>query len=206
MLKRTAPLVVVVAAAAALSCGPGAPDGRDYMTRLAAARTEKDAYFQKEREPVPANRKAELLPLAYFPIDPSYDVPAVLKPSGDKRIVQMPTSSGIPRAERRAGTLEFTVQGQALKLTAFVEADAPSMNRLFVPFSDETTSHETYSGGRYLDLDRTATGLYDLDFNKAYHPYCVYNPTTECPFPPPENRLPLRIEAGEKLKKEEGKK
>jgi len=78
------------------------------------------------------------------------------------------------------------------------------MNRLFVPFSDETTGHETYSGGRYLDLDRTATGLYDVDFNKAYHPYCVYNPTTECPFPPPENHLPIRVEAGERLK-EKGK-
>ena len=46
------------------------------------------------------------------------------------------------------------------------------MARLFVPFADMTNGAETYAAGRYLDLDRTPTGLYDLDFNRAYHPYC----------------------------------
>jgi uncharacterized protein (DUF1684 family) len=204
----------VLAAALLLltACNPKAPDQRDYVARLAAARLEKDQGFQRASgpsAPIPDNRKALFLPLEYYPIDPTYDVPAVLKPSNDKTIVQMSTSTGQPRAERRAGTLEFSVQGQALKLTAFVEADAPNMDRLFVPFADQTTGSETYSGGRYLDLDRTATGFYDLDFNKAYHPYCLYNPLTECPFPPPENRLPIPVRAGERLKvkaeKAEGK-
>ena len=190
--------MVVVAFAAA--CGPKPPDDRDYATRLTEARAEKDVQFQRESYPVPGNRKEDLLPLAYYPIDPSYNVPAVLKPSTDSRVVQMSTSSGQPRAERRAGTLEFALQGQAMKLTAFVEADAPNMNRLFVPFRDQTSGTETYDGGRYLDLDRTATGIYELDFNRAYHPYCVYNPTVECPYPPPENRLATAIRAGERLR------
>ena len=67
-------------------------------------------------------------------------------------------------------------------------------------FSDMTSGKETYDAGRYIDLDRTATGLYDLDFNKAYHPYCVYNSSYECPIPPPENRLKIPVQAGEKLK------
>jgi uncharacterized protein (DUF1684 family) len=50
-----------------------------------------------------------------------------------------------------------------------------------------------------MNLDRTATGLYDLDFNTAYHPYCVYNHDYVCPIPPPENRLPVAIRAGERL-------
>ena len=43
---------------------------------------------------------------------------------------------------------------------------------------------ETYPGGRYLELDRTATGIYDIDFNRAFHPFCFYNPTYDCPYPP----------------------
>ena len=73
------------------------------------------------------------------------------------------------------------------------------MERLFVPFGDLTNGVETYSGGRFLDLDRTPTGFYDLDFNRAYHPYCVYNPTYDCPVPPRENRLAVAIPAGERL-------
>jgi uncharacterized protein (DUF1684 family) len=101
---------------------------------------------------------------------------------------------------RRVGTLEFTLNGQPLSLTAFVSASSPTVDRLFVPFNDLTSGTETYGAGRYLDLDRTASGMYAMDFNVAYNPYCYYNPTYVCPLPPPENRLKVRIEAGEKIK------
>ena len=100
---------------------------------------------------------------------------------------------------RRIGTLRFTFKGQPLTLTAFVEASENDMRRLFVPFGDLTNGAETYQGGRYLDLDRTATGIYDLDFNRAYHPFCVFNSGYDCPVPPRENRLTVPIRAGEKL-------
>ena len=204
-IVRKPGFVVLAVALVASACNPKPPDQRDYVTRLTAARADKDADFLKlSGYPVPDNRKAELLPLAYYSIDPSYNVPAVLKPSKDTGVLYIPTSSGQPRAEKRAGTLEFTMQGQAMKLTAFVEAEVHNLDRLFVPFSDATSGTETYGGGRYLDLDRTPTGFYELDFNRAYHPYCVYNPATECPYPPPENRLPIPIRAGERLK-EKGK-
>ena len=76
---------------------------------------------------------------------------------------------------RRVGTLAFTLNRQPRSLGAFVEADEKDMQRLFVPFGDLTNGVETYQGGRYLDLDRTTTGLYDLDFNRAYHPFCLFN-------------------------------
>ncbi len=100
---------------------------------------------------------------------------------------------------RRIGKLRFTVKGQPETLTAFVDAAENDMRRLFVPFGDLTNGLETYQGGRYLDLDRTATGIYDLDFNRAYHPFCLYNATYDCPVPPPENRLKIPVRAGEKL-------
>ena len=55
---------------------------------------------------------------------------------------------------------------------------------------------------RYLDLDRNPVGIYELDFNRAYQPYCYYSAAYECPYPPPENRLKIPIRAGEKMRTE----
>jgi len=188
---------------AVAACNPRPPETKDYTAKLASDRAAKDAAFAASDDPIPKARHTELLPLAYFPIDPDYDVPAQLKPIDDRTIIEMPTSTGTQRKMRRVGTLMFTLKGQPLKLTAFVEADAKTLDRLFVPFNDLTSGTETYPGGRYLDLDRNATGIYEVDFNRAYHPYCVYNATYECPYPPPENRLKVPVRAGEKLRKPE---
>jgi hypothetical protein len=187
-----------------VACRNAPPDDKDYVARIAADRTAKDSAFQQDDDPVPADRKAELLPLAYFAIDPQYNVPASLKPSDDDTVIQMPTSTGGQRQMRRVGRLEFSLKGQPLQLTAFVEVGAPNLDRLFVPFIDLTSGTETYPAGRYIDLDRTLTGVYELDFNRAYHPYCYYNAAFDCPYPPAENRLPLPVRAGERLK-EKGK-
>lgn len=188
------------------ACSSSPPDDpKAYIAKMATARAEKDAAFAKDGDPVPQNRKHDLLPLSYFPIDPDYDVPAGLKPLNDPTIVQMATSTGTLRDMRRVGVLEFVLKGQPMKLTAFVEKDAKDLRQLFVPFSDLTSGTETYPGGRYVDLERNATGIYEFDFNKAYNPYCYYNSSYECPYPPPENRLKVPIRAGEKMKAESTK-
>jgi uncharacterized protein (DUF1684 family) len=87
-----------------------------------------------------------------------------------------------------------------MTLSAFVEADAADVNHLFVPFRDASAGTDTYEAGRFLDLERNSTGFYPLDFNMAYNPYCYYNLSYECPYPPAENRLTVRIDAGEKVK------
>ena len=111
----------------------------------------------------------------------------------------MPTSTGQRRQMRRVGTLAFTLKGQPLTLTAFVEAGENDMRRLFVPFGDLTNGTETYPGGRYLDLDRTATGIYDLDFNRAYHPFCFFNPATTARSRRARTGCTVPIRAGEQL-------
>lgn len=191
-------VIVVICLSA---CGNKPPDSRDYGTRLAADRAAKDEMFRKGTDPVPENRKAALLPLAYFPFDPEYMVPAGLKPSQDDTVIQIPTSTGALRAMRRAGTLEFSIKEQPLKLTAFVDLSDRNLDHLFVMFSDLTSGTETYPAGRYLDLTRNATGVYELDFNRCYQPYCYYNESYECPYPPAENRLKIPIRAGERMKK-----
>jgi uncharacterized protein DUF1684 len=100
------------------------------------------------------------------------------------------------------GALEFTLKGQPLKLTAFNEVGTDP-GSLFVAFGDLTNATETYAAGRFMDLFRNTTGIYEVDFNRAYVPYCYYNPTYECPLPPPENRLKIPIRAGERMKKSE---
>lgn len=183
------------------ACAQPAPE-RSYADRLLADREAKDRFFREDAEsPVPETQRAGFAPLAYFPPDEAYRVPAALhvSPEDAGKVFQMPTSTGKVRDMVRIGSLEFSLKGQALKLSAFAEASERRVDRLFVPFADLTTGTETYAGGRYMDLDRTATGIYVIDFNRAYHPYCFYNPEYDCPFPPAENRLPAPIRAGERV-------
>jgi len=171
-----------------------------YPEQIAAWHAEKDLFMRESPDsPVPAEKRATFAPLAYFGVDPAYRVPAVLQPVQGSPAVEMPTSTGQRRQMRRVGSLSFTLQGQQLSLGAFVEAAENDMRRLFVPFGDLTNGLETYQGGRYLELDRTASNVYDLDFNRAYHPFCLFNPSYDCPYPPPENRLKVPIRVGERL-------
>jgi uncharacterized protein (DUF1684 family) len=191
---------LVAALVLAIACTNRPPEPKDYAAKIAADRATKDSSFGAGDDPIPRPNHAAFLPLAYFPIDPDYNVSASLKEVNDPTIIEMPTSAGGIDKFRRVGTLEFVLKGQPMKLTAFVAASARTIDRLFVPFTDLTTGTETYSAGRYLDLDRTATGFYNIDFNRAYIPYCYYNPTYECPYPPRENRLQLPVRAGERMK------
>ncbi len=171
-----------------------------YVDDINNWRAEKDEFMRRSEEsPVPPERRATFPPLSYFPIEPEYRVPAALTVARGDDVIQIPTSTGDRRPHIRVGSLKFTLKGQLLTLTAFVEVGQQDLKRLFVPFGDLTNGTETYPGGRYLELERTATGIYDLDFNRAYHPFCYYNPKYDCPYPPRENRLPTPIRAGEKM-------
>ncbi len=175
------------------------PREQPYPDQIAAWRAEKEQFMHSAQSPVPAPARPGFAPLTYFAIDPEYRVPASLDVMPGDDVMEMPTSTGQRRQMRRIGKLRFTLKGKPETLTAFIDATENDMRRLFVPFGDLTNGLETYQGGRYLDLDRTATGIYDLDFNRAYHPFCLYNATYDCPVPPPENRLKVPVRAGEKL-------
>lgn len=186
---------------AAVACAPSPADEEArFLEELQSFRVAKDAAFLEPDSPVLANARQAFLPLAYYPPSTAYRAPAVLKPVTDTTTVEMPTSTGQRRTMRVVGTLEFTLRGQPMTLGAFVDNDARDLSRLFVPFTDLTSGTETYPAGRYLDLDVTRTGIYVIDFNRAYNPYCYYNSTYDCPFPPRSNRLQVPIRAGEKVK------
>lgn len=69
---------------------------------------------------------------------------------------------------------------------------------LFIVLGDATNGHDTYGGGRFLYATPPVGGKTILDFNRAYNPPCVFTPYATCPLPPKQNRLPFRVEAGEK--------
>ena len=179
-----------------------APKEEDYTAKIAAIRAAKDESFKNDPDsPIPADKKNTLLPLAYFPIDEFYAVPATLEPSEDRSRIEVPTSIGKIRQLERIGTLKFSLKGQSVRLTAFRDLESRDVNRLFVPFADQTSGTETYQAGRYMELDPTPTGIYVVDFNIAYNPYCYYSPEYDCPYPPKENRLAIPIRAGERMQK-----
>ena len=168
--------------AAAWACSPSPEiDQRAFVADLEQFRTLKNDAMRAADSPIPPARRQQLLPLAYFPPSIDYRVPASLTASTDHSTIQMPTSTGQLRQMVRVGRLGFTLKGQQLGLTAFVEAGSPTLDRLFVPFTDMTSGTETYPAGRYLDLDRTPTGLYIVDFNRAYHPYLLLQPDIRLP-------------------------
>jgi len=198
MRDRRSRLFVLACLVFTSACN-GSPAKDDYVQALLDARAAKDEMLRTAGDsPIPADKRQAELPLSYFPPDASYRVPAALKrdPQGGQ-LIEMLTSTGKQRATRVMGTLEFALKGQPLELAAFAE-EGSNGERLFVPFTDVTTGHETYGAGRYLDLDRTPTGIYVIDFNTAYNPYCAYDPAYDCPVPPKANRLPVEIRAGEK--------
>jgi uncharacterized protein len=175
----------------------------DYPTAVQLFRADKDDYFRQAHDsPIPHDQRHDFAGLPYFPVDENLRFEGLqLEPYvGDEPTsFQIPTSDGQLRDAERAGTFRFELGGAEHRLTGyrFAEGDSESV---FVPFLDQTSGSETYGAGRYLDLDPDSQdGTYVLDFNLAYHPSCVYDPRFSCPLTPPENRLPVRVEAGERL-------
>ncbi len=173
-----------------------------YPDAVEGFRLDKDDFFKtNSRSPIPEADRADFTGLPYYPVDEALRFDdRVLEPyTGDEPSnFQIPTSDNQLRPAHRAGVLRFEIDGAPLQLTAYT-FDGGDGESLFVPFLDATSGTETYGAGRYLDIEPEEDGTYSLDFNLAYHPSCVYDPRFSCPLTPAENRLPLRIEAGERL-------
>lgn len=200
MLPRWTTIPPLVAVIGLLTtCSPTTE--QDYTTKIANERAAKDEFLRQKDDIVLPGERDKFLPLSYFPIDESYAVAGQLQLLPQRQPLKMPESTGTLRDMERVGHLVFNLKGQALKLSAFVDAGTTRITRLFVPFSDLTSGTETYQAGRYMDLDPTPTLIYIVDFNVAYHPYCYYNPAYVCPIPPAENRLSVPVRAGERLRK-----
>ena len=174
-----------------------------YPDAVAAFRADKDAFFANDpHSPIPPDERSAFTGLPYYPANEAlrFDDLRLEPYTGDEpSTFQIPTSDGKLRPARRAGILRFELDGEPGQLTGYTFESGDDNSSLFVPFLDATSGTETYGAGRYLDLEPDDDGSYVLDFNLAYHPSCVYDPRYSCPLTPAENRLPVRIEAGERL-------
>lgn len=172
------------------------PDSDDALTvaRLKLFVIQRgDRYGIRLKDPQSPMRR-EFQGLEYFPTREQYRVIARFVP--DARKIPIANIIGQTEPEDSPGYVVFQLQGRQLRLTPVY--DDPGSKNLFFMFKDETSGKESYGAGRFLDTDPPHYGRVVLDFNKAYNPPCAFTPYATCPLPPKENRLAVRIEAGEK--------
>jgi hypothetical protein len=128
----------------------------------------------------------------WFPVAEKYRVTAKFVPYTPPKMIPVPNILGDIEPEASPGYVEFTLEGQQLRLEPVSEGDV-----LFFIFKDLTAGKETYPSGRFLYTDFPQQGEVILDFNRAVNPPCAFTPYATCPLPPKQNHLPVRIEAGE---------
>jgi uncharacterized protein (DUF1684 family) len=130
----------------------------------------------------------------WFPIQGDYRVPARFvkdKTPSEFHTVNQLNDDVVYKTE---GVVEFTLNGEKVRMRPATIRPG----RLYFIFRDGTSGKETYDTARFLYTDLKEDGTTILDFNQAYNPPCSFNPFTTCPLPIPENRLNVRILAGEK--------
>jgi uncharacterized protein (DUF1684 family) len=133
--------------------------------------------------------------LEYFPIDPTWRLEARFEPYDPPKSISVPNVLGHDDSEKSPGALVFERAGQTYRLDPVLERGETDY---FVIFADATNGKETYGAGRFLYVKPPVDGKTVIDFNTSYNPPCVFTDFATCPLPPPQNRLKVRIEAGEK--------
>jgi uncharacterized protein (DUF1684 family) len=132
----------------------------------------------------------------YFDIDPSFRIKAKFTPHPPGKTLDVVNIIGMVEPTPNPGTLTFSKDGKQVTMEAL---DDTGDGQLFVVFADGTSGHESYAAARFLYADPAGPdGTTVLDFNKAYNPPCAFTPYSTCPMPPPSNRLPFKVTAGEK--------
>ena len=132
--------------------------------------------------------------IEHFDVDPSWRFETTFTPHPPGRTIDIASVINTIDPMINSGVIEFQRDGKAYQLEVIDEGDGA----MFVIFADRTNGKSTYGAGRFLYAEPLEGGRVVLDFNKAYNPPCALNSYSTCPLPPPENRLDVTIEAGEK--------
>jgi uncharacterized protein (DUF1684 family) len=157
-------------------------------------------YKDVETSPLSGKERQAFKQINFFPVDLKYMVTAKLVRTPGEKVFGMPTSGNIKKNYVKYGEVQFSLMGTEYKLNVYQSIDLLKerkyRNYLFIPFRDATSGKETYGGGRYIDLTIPRADTITINFNLAYHPYCAYTEGYNCPIPPRENYLPVKVEAG----------
>ena len=167
-------------------------DAATYLNDLAKWRAERDSFFANHyATPLSDEAISVFSGLRYFPVDPNVVFEGDLEPVALN--IGIESSTGITSEYPAAGKMTVPFPAGTVELwVLWGEGDT-----LFVPFRDATSGVSTYSGGRYVAVEKCGDGAARVDFNKATNPYCAYDPDFSCPLPPRENRLAFPVAAGE---------
>ena len=130
----------------------------------------------------------------WFDIQMDYRVTGRFIPDASPRDLQVMNTFGDLDSYKTEGVVEFILQGRTLRLRPFTTRP----KRFYFVFKDQSSGAETYEAARFVYSDLRDDGTTVLDFNQAYNPPCSFNPYTTCPIPLPENRLPVKVLAGER--------
>jgi uncharacterized protein (DUF1684 family) len=141
--------------------------------------------------------RKEFTGLEWFPVDSSYRVAAKFTPYPKPKDVEILNMLGDIERYQSPGVVDFELKGQSIRMEPVLNSEGG----LWFIFKDGTSGGETYPAARFLHADAPREGTAIVDFNKAYNPPCAFNPYTTCPMPSKENRLKVRVEAGEKYRK-----
>lgn len=174
-----------------------------WYTALLQDRQKHDEEFRNDpKSPLPAETRAVFTGLRYFEPDNHFLVSTEVIRLKKPKKVWFATSDGNEKEYVHFADLHFLLLGKTYTLAAYYSPTIRQREGLskhvFVPFKDLTNLVETYGGGRYLDLTEPDDDRLEVDFNRAYNPYCAYSDGYSCPKVPEQNYLNLRIEAGEK--------
>ncbi len=144
------------------------------------------------RDPNSAIAKG-FLGFTWFPIDLQYRVIGKFVPDPQPQQIKVLNTFGEVDEYKSEGMITFTLLGQTLQIRPFTTRP----KRFYIVFKDASSGQETYEAARFLYTDLQDDGSVVLDFNQAYNPPCAFNPYTTCPIPLRENRLPIKVLAGE---------
>lgn len=193
-------IIASVALLAILIYSLGGNSSDSYNAQILKEREDKDRYMRTSEESPFASLDEPYTPLKYFPPDEKYRIMATLRRVEQKKVRVLATSDASEVRYLEYAWVEFDLDDRKNRLLILeIMNEGPEKGTLFLAFGDRTSADETYGAGRYLDVSKVpGSNTVELDFNKAYNPYCAYNESYSCPFPPRENLLDIAIRAGEK--------
>ena len=200
-MRNPAVFVLSLILLAISSCGTGSDP---YSDELQSERSQRDAFFKYgDDSPLPEEKRDDFTGLNYFNPDINFKVKAEVDKSSVPEDMEITISEGQTATFEGMATLHFELRGEHYSLKAYQPpaflATLREGSILFVPFYDDTNEKSTYPQGRYIDIPDRNEQEIELDFNKAYQPFCRFDDRFVCPEPPEENRLSLPVEAGEKM-------
>lgn len=168
----------------------------EYVNTIKNLRSDKNSYLKKDTAS-PIEDKVKFTGLKYFEVNPLYKIVGKIDRVTSGQTINISMSGGEVEEYEAYGNVKFEIEGVKCTLKIFKTSEG----NLFLPFKDLTSNKETYGAGRYLDfgIGDVKENQINIDFNKAYHPYCAYNHTFTCPVPPAENFLNIAVKAGERL-------